>query len=113
MSNTAGQIVHFTPSAITQILKLKEKDSSAEKPFLRIGVKSGGCSGYSYIFEFDKKNDGDIEESIQEFTLIINPEQAALIHNLTIDYATGLNNRGFIFTNPNANTTCGCGTSFS
>lgn len=106
-------IVRFTPNAIRQIIKLKDNTEDASKKHLRLGVKSGGCSGYSYIFEFDTKSENDIEENHGDFSMIVDPAQASLILNLEVDYASGLNNRGFIFNNPNAKSTCGCGTSFS
>lgn len=111
--NTVGKIVKFTPNAVREIVKLKEKEGESGNNYLRLGVKNGGCSGYSYVFEFDKKNENDILEELDEFNMIIDTTQASLILNLEVDYASGLNNRGFIFNNPNAKTTCGCGTSFS
>jgi iron-sulfur cluster assembly protein len=111
--NTVGKIVKFTSSAVREIVKLKEKEETTGNNFLRLGVKNGGCSGYSYIFEFDIKKENDIIEQLDEFDMIVDTAQASLILNLEVDYASGLNNRGFIFNNPNAKTTCGCGTSFS
>lgn len=108
-----GKIVQFTPAAVKQIIKLQTTDASSLKPFLRLGVKSGGCSGLSYIFEFDQKQDQDIQEDLGDFSYIVDPTHASKVLNLEVDYASGLNNRGFIFKNPNAETTCGCGTSFS
>jgi iron-sulfur cluster assembly protein len=105
-----GNIVKFSPSAVKQIHKLIANEP-AEKQ-LRIGVKNGGCSGFQYIFEFDLKTENDIESPIDGFQILIDKTQAALINDLKIDYENGLNNRGFIYTNPNAKTTCGCGTSF-
>ena len=106
-----GNIVKFSPSAIKQIPKLIANESNEK--LLRIGVKNGGCSGFQYIFEFDIKTDNDIESPIDGFQILIDKTQASLINDLKIDYENGLNNRGFIYTNPNAKTTCGCGTSFS
>lgn len=110
---TEESIVRFTPNAIRQIVRLRDNEEGSNKKYLRLGVKSGGCSGYSYIFEFDNKSESDIEENHGEFIMIVDPAQASLILNLEVDYASGLNNRGFIFNNPNAKSTCGCGTSFS
>lgn len=110
---TQGNIVKFTPNAIIQIKKLIEKEPLNRDKFLRLGAKNGGCAGFSYIFEFDHKKETDIEEKIDGFSMIVDNTQAALILNLEVDYESGLNNRGFIFNNPNAKSTCGCGTSFS
>lgn len=111
--NTQGNIVKFTANAVAQVKKLVEKDTENQSKSLRLGAKNGGCAGFSYIFEFDTKNENDIEEKIEGFTMIVDKTQAALILGLEVDFESGLNNRGFIFKNPNANTTCGCGTSFS
>lgn len=111
--SSVGKIVKFTSNAVREIVKLKEKEGASGNNFLRLGVKNGGCSGYSYIFEFDIKKENDIVEELDEFSMIVDNTQASLILDLEVDYASGLNNRGFIFNNPNAKTTCGCGTSFS
>ena len=106
-------MIKLTPRATKEILRLKNHSDNLSKPFLRIGVKNGGCSGYSYIFEFDTVRENDLLEEIEGLSIIIDPEEAKMIQNLEVDYESGLNNRGFIFHNPNAKTTCGCGTSFS
>lgn len=106
-----GNIVKFTPSAIAQIKKLIEKENQGKS--LRLGAKNGGCAGFSYIFEFDDKKETDILENIDSFSMIVDNTQASMILGLEVDFENGLNNRGFIFNNPNAKTTCGCGTSFS
>jgi len=111
--STKGNIVKFTPSAISQINKLIEKDEANRGKQLRLGAKNGGCAGFSYIFEFDDKKESDIIENIEGFSMIVDNVQASMILGLEVDFEGGLNNRGFIFTNPNAKTTCGCGTSFS
>ncbi len=111
--STQGNIVKFTANAVAQVIKLIEKDIENQSKSLRLGAKNGGCAGFSYIFEFDNKNENDIEEEIEGFTMIVDKTQASMINGLEVDFESGLNNRGFIFTNPNAKTTCGCGTSFS
>jgi iron-sulfur cluster assembly protein len=105
-----GEIVSFSPNAIKQVLKLKAKEDAHKK--LRVGYKNGGCSGLTYIFEFDSQQPTDIVSKIQDFEIIIDSQHAAKLLGLKVDYEGGLNNRGFIFINPNAQTTCGCGTSF-
>ena len=111
--NTQGNIVKFTPNAITQIKRLIANEPKNAHKFLRLGAKNGGCAGFSYIFEFDNKRDSDIIEQLDGFSMIVDMSQASMILNLEVDYESGLNNRGFIFNNPNAKSTCGCGTSFS
>jgi len=108
-----SKIVKFTPNAITQIGRLITNEPQNAHKFLRLGAKNGGCAGFSYIFEFDDKKDSDIIEHLDGFSMVVEMSQASMILNLEVDYESGLNNRGFIFNNPNAKSTCGCGTSFS
>lgn len=103
--------INFTEGAITE-LKSIIKETNEQNP-LRIGVTNGGCSGFSYVLDFQEKNDKDYIYSIAEFNVIIDPLHLIHINNLEIDFQQDLNNRGFIYKNPNANSTCGCGTSFS
>ncbi len=106
--------IHFSPNAIAEIQKLKNTDENRDKPYLRIGVKQGGCAGYEYIFAFDTRAENDLLYTIEDgLEILIDIDQALLIPQLEVDYESGLNNRGFIFKNPNAKTTCGCGQSFS
>lgn len=84
-----------------------------KKQYLRIGVKGGGCSGMTYILGFDKKEDADKEFQIEEITCVINKAHELYLAGMEIDWSDGLNNRGFTFANPNASSTCGCGTSFA
>ena len=91
----------------------KDSQNRLEKNPLRIGVKNGGCSGFSYILDFEEKQITDTIYSMDGFDLIIDPLHLEHINNLEVDFQQDLNNRGFIYNNPNAETTCGCGTSFS
>lgn len=108
-----GHIITFSPNAVKQIKRLIENDPNHKGKFLRLGAKNGGCAGFSYIFEFDDKKDSDIMEENDGFSMVVDAMQSSMIMGLEVDFESGLNNRGFIFTNPNAKTTCGCGTSFS
>lgn len=80
---------------------------------LRIGVKGGGCSGMSYILGFDKKEDNDKSFEIEGIPCVMNKAHELYLAGIEIDWEDGLNNRGFTFSNPNASSTCGCGTSFA
>lgn len=112
MNKTAYKIpIKFTESALKEIKHLKQMES--EEKVLHVGVKNGGCSGLSYIFEFTAPNSSFQQFDFEELSLQINPLDLQYIENLEVDYKQGLNNRGFTFTNPNAQTTCGCGTSFA
>lgn len=80
---------------------------------LRVGVEGGGCAGFSYILDFDQRKENDDIYSVDSISVYIDRTQILYLYNSTIDFKTGLDNRGFIFNNPNATSTCGCGTSFS
>ena len=105
--------VKFTSSAITEIKNLYKKGNYATGFGLRIGVEGGGCAGFSYILDFDHKKENDTVYFIDEIPLYIDNTQALYLYNCNIDFKNGLENRGFIYDNPNATSTCGCGTSFS
>ncbi len=82
---------------------------------LRIGIKAGGCSGLSYTFAWEPApREGDhVFEGPQGSKVFVDPKSYQFIQGPTLDYDTALVSRGFIFNNPNAKSTCGCGTSFS
>ncbi len=80
---------------------------------LRVGVKGGGCSGLSYIIGFDRQEEDDLIFDIQEIPVVIKKAHLMYLQDMQIDYGKGLDARGFIFNNPNASSTCGCGTSFA
>ncbi|MBT8187262.1 MAG: iron-sulfur cluster assembly accessory protein [Croceitalea sp.] len=87
-------------------------DSSTD--YVRVGVKSGGCSGLSYELDFDKK----IEETDKVFEdnsirIVVDKKSFLYLVGTTLEYSGGLNGKGFVFNNPNAQRTCGCGESFS
>ena len=95
---------------LVQLLKKDEKNNS----YVRVGVESGGCSGLSYKLDFDniKKDDDEIVED-NDITLLINKKSFLYLVGTTLEFSDGLNGKGFVFNNPNASRTCGCGESFS
>lgn len=103
--------VTLTESAVKEIKKLMNEQEHSEK-YLRIGVKGGGCSGMSYLLGFENKTDKDEIYEIEDIPCIINPAHLIYLNNMEINWESGLNARGFTFKNPNASTTCGCGSSF-
>lgn len=105
--------VRLTEGAIKQLTKIMEQENIAPENGLRVGVKGGGCSGFSYVLGFDAKKEGDDEFSIGGIKVFMNKAHAIYLLGMEIDFLDGLNNRGFTFKNPNATDTCGCGTSFS
>lgn len=111
ISDLAKKIpVKFSSSALAEIERLS---SLEESKILFVGVKNGGCSGFTYVFEFKESTVDDTIYDVEGFKVAINKDDLPYINNLLIDYEQGLNNRGFTFENPNADTTCGCGTSFA
>jgi iron-sulfur cluster assembly protein len=84
------------------------------KDFIRVGVKSGGCSGLSYELKFDKStNDNDKVFENNGIKIAVDKKSFLYLIGTTLEYQGGLNGKGFVFRNPNANRTCGCGESFS
>src|SRR5690606_21166749 len=80
---------------------------------LRMGVVDGGCSGMSYILGFDQKKEGDSEYEIAGIRIFMNKAHGMYLAGMEVDFKNGLDARGFTFNNPNATSTCGCGSSFS
>lgn len=87
------------------------------KPFedyIRVGVKSGGCSGLEYVLKFDnEKTDSDQVFEDNGIKIIIDKKSVLYLAGTILEFSAGLNGKGFVFNNPNANRTCGCGESFS
>ena len=110
---TESKPVTMTEGAIRQIKKLMEQDGFDSTQKLRVGVKGGGCSGMSYILGFDHPTEKDKSFEIEGINCIMNAAHEMYVYGMDIDWQDGLNNRGFTFKNPNASTTCGCGTSFA
>jgi iron-sulfur cluster assembly accessory protein len=105
--------VILTKGAIAQVRKLISEKGFDTTQMLRVGVKGGGCSGMTYILGFDHKQESDYEFEIEGILCIMNKAHEIYLAGMQIDWQDGLNNRGFVFKNPNASTTCGCGTSFA
>ena len=106
-------MITITESAAKKIENLKTEDGFGPDAFLRVKVKRGGCSGYSYKMEFDSSQaDGDKVFENHGAKIIVDPKSILYILGTTLDFEGGLNGKGFIFTNPNAAKTCGCGSSF-
>lgn len=105
--------VTLTPGAITEILRLKAEPGFDNTMKLRVGVKGGGCSGMTYILGFDHPQENDKHFIIDGIDCIMDKSHEMYLFGMQVDWQDGLNNRGFTFKNPNASTTCGCGTSFA
>lgn len=105
--------VTLTEGAIKEIHKLMLQEGFDNTQSLRLGVKGGGCSGMSYILGFDHSQENDQSFEIEGIACIMNRSHEMYLLGMVIDWQNGLNNRGFTFKNPNASSTCGCGTSFA
>jgi iron-sulfur cluster assembly protein len=105
--------VHITEGALNELRRIRDENSNETGPYLRIGVKGGGCSGMSYLLAFDQKNDADNLFQLEDLDIVMNKAHEMYVIGMEIDWQNGLNSRGFTFSNPNAKSTCGCGTSFS
>ncbi|MGB3007775.1 MAG: iron-sulfur cluster assembly accessory protein [Chitinophagaceae bacterium] len=105
--------VTLTPGAIAEIKRLMEAEGFDFSQKLRIGVKGGGCSGMTYVMGFDQVKENDSHFEIETIPCIMEKAHEIYLFGMLIDWQDGLNNRGFTFKNPNASTTCGCGTSFA
>lgn len=113
MAEVQTPIVTFTPSAIKELKEIQDKEGVTEEKVLRVGVKGGGCSGLTYVLEFDNKGDMDDLLEVEGLTVAMDKRHALYVMGMEVDYQYGLNDRGFIFKNPNAKDSCGCGVSFS
>jgi len=110
---TAIAPVTLTPGAVKELKKLIDQQELSDEFGLRIGVEGGGCAGMNYILGFDQKKDGDNEYAIEGIRVFMHKAHGLYLAGMQIDFQDGLNARGFTFNNPNATSTCGCGTSFS
>lgn len=109
----ASSPVTLTPGAILQLHRIREEQGVPADYGLRIGVKGGGCSGFSYLLGFDEQKERDEIFEFEGIRILMDKAHGLYLLGMEIDWLEGLNNRGFIFNNPNAKETCGCGTSFS
>ena len=107
-------MITVTENAAAQIGKLLEKQY-VEARGLRVGVKAGGCSGFEYVFEWEAgpRETDLVFEGPGGVRVWIDPRSHRLLDGTTLDYDTALMSRGFVFQNPQAKSTCGCGTSFT
>ncbi len=106
------KVSEIAKSKITQLMS--EDGFNITEDYVRVGVESGGCSGLSYKLDFDKsKGEDDKMFEDNQVKIIVDKKSFLYLIGTTLEYSGGLNGKGFIFNNPNANRTCGCGESFS
>lgn len=105
-------MITLTPGAVSQVKHLLEKENKPELG-LRIGVRAGGCSGFSYVLGFDAPQPGDKVEELEGVKVLVDSKSEGYLVGTQLDYQDGLQGKGFTFSNPNATKSCGCGESFS
>jgi iron-sulfur cluster assembly protein len=108
-------MIQVSDIAKKKVIELMKDDGfDPKEDFVRVGVKSGGCSGLSYDLDFDNKtNNEDKVFEHNDVKIIVDKKSFLYLIGTTLDYSGGLNGAGFLFKNPNAQRTCGCGESFS
>lgn len=108
-------MIKVSDTARKKVISLMEDDGfDASTDYVRVGVKSGGCSGLSYELKFDKalgENDKLFEDN--NIKIAVDKKSFLYLAGTILEYSGGLNGKGFVFNNPNASRTCGCGESFS
>ncbi len=111
---TRSEGVFITENAANEIRKIiQEQELDASKVRLRVGVKGGGCSGFSYVLDLTETQK-DTDEVFEHFgvKVICDPKSLLYLNGTTVDFKQTIMERGFVFNNPNATSTCGCGSSF-
>ncbi len=111
MENTG--LLTITDKAREQIEKIFTESSDTAGKGLRLGVIGGGCSGLSYKIDFSEKKEKDNVIELGNIPVYIDPKSSIYLKGIVLDFQDGLKGKGFVFDNPNAKNTCGCGESFS
>ncbi len=108
-------MITLTDKAVLEIKRLRTNDPKSLQAPLRVQVVGGGCSGMSYKLEFDHEPAIETDKSFEKdgVSLIIDKKSFLFLTGTELDFSDGLNGKGFVFNNPNAKRTCGCGSSFS
>ena len=113
VESSSNDVMTLTDNAARKVKSLIEEEGNSDLK-LRVYVTGGGCSGFQYGFKFDEQtNDGDTEIKNGEVTLLVDPMSYQYLVGAEVDFTEGLQGAQFVIRNPNASTTCGCGSSFS
>jgi iron-sulfur cluster assembly protein len=111
-TETPKGLVTATEPAVKELRRLLENEPEAVTG-VRMAVKGGGCSGLSYVLDFDKQRDGDNVVEQDGIRFYMDKKSTIYLKGIQLDFREGLKGKGFVFQNPNASSTCGCGESFS
>jgi iron-sulfur cluster assembly protein len=106
-------IIELTEKALHQVREIAKNETDLNNRGLRLGVMGGGCSGLSYKIEFSDLKEKDNVQDYGDIKVFIDPKSSIYLKGVRLDFKDGLNGKGFVFENPNATNTCGCGESFS
>ncbi len=107
-------MITVSENAKIHAINIMKEENHPEGSFIRVGVDGGGCSGLSYKLEFDNiKKEGDQEFEDKGIKIVVDRKSFLYLVGTELEFTGGLNGKGFVFNNPNANRTCGCGESFS
>ena len=110
----ASDFVKISPTAYEEVKKLIENEKESKPGVgLRLGIKGGGCSGLSYELTFTTEEAGDTVMGLDHFNVFMEAKSMIYLKGMMLDFEGGLQGKGFVFKNPNATSTCGCGESFS
>jgi iron-sulfur cluster assembly protein len=106
-------VITLTQNAVKKIKSIYEEEKKQDAQ-LRIGIKGGGCSGFSYVMDFDNKS-SDIDQHFEMngIQIVIDSKSLLYLAGTEVDYTDGFGGSGFVFNNPNATRSCGCGSSFA
>lgn len=113
LPQTMEEDIILTERAAQEVFSIKEKNNIPSGHSLRLGVKGGGCSGLSYVLAFDDQiKERDLILEKHGVKIVVDQKSMFYLSGTTLDFTEGLNGRGFVFNNPQAAKTCGCGSSF-
>ena len=112
--SAAGEPVRLSPTAVSRVKVLLQREKRPDPAGLRLSVVGGGCSGFQYSLELDDApREDDAVYVYDGVRVFVDPTSAPYLSGTSVDYVAGLHGAGFKFVNPNADRTCGCGSSFS
>jgi iron-sulfur cluster assembly protein len=111
---SSGELVELSSTAIARVHMLLQRENRPSTAGLRLSVKDGGCSGLRYVLGMENEaQEDDIRFEVEGVAVFVDPKSAPYLKGMRLDYVDGLHGAGFKFINPNADRTCGCGSSFS
>ena len=113
METLVANPVKLSATAVVELKRLMSEPNFETGQILKVGVKGGGCTGMTYVLDFGNLEAGEETFEIEGIPVAMQPAHGMYLFGMEIEYQGGLNARGFVFHNPNASKTCGCGSSFA